>query len=179
MPTPPSDAFLSRHTHAERYSTVGSNFFRGAAFECIFASRPELARASVVAAGPLNTFKSFVRLLLRVFRRVMFADAPTGETFRVSLGIGPVAALARYQSIPPSPENWTLGQRRRLMKSAIRERSTLVPVEEEGDDGSSRRGNAGTKAHSRATGRSLCYVVRCRTASAPAVFHRSVGSLTL
>eukprot|EP00903_Cladosiphon_okamuranus_P016164 g14917.t1 len=93
--------------------------------------------------------------------RVMFADAQSSETFRVSLGIGPVAALARHLSIAPSPENWTLGQRRRLIKNIIRERSAIVPVEEEEVDGSGHPGKAGARTHRRAIGQSLYCMVRC------------------
>lgn len=80
---------------------------------------------------------------------------------RLSLGIGPVAALARHVSMAPSPESWTLGQRRRLIKSAIRDWSALVPVEEEKADGSSRRGKAGANPRRRMIGQSLYCVVRC------------------
>ena len=115
--------------------------------------------------------------------RVTFTDSQSSETFRVSLGIGPVAALARHLSIAPSPENWTLGQRRRLIKSAIRERSTLVPVEEEEegeeegegegeDDGSSYRRRIAARKRHRAIGRSL-FVVRC---AQRLLFARTCGS---
>lgn len=97
---------------------------------------------------------------------VTFADAPSSETFYVSLGIGPVAALARHLSIAPLPENWTLGQRRKLIKSAIRERSALEPIKGEESDGSGHRGNVGAKTRRRAIGRSVCCIVRCAESAA-------------
>lgn len=69
--------------------------------------------------------------------RVIFTDTPSGEEFRLSLGIGQIASLAQHASITSSPEDWTLGQRQKLIRSAIRGWSALVPADDEEADGRS------------------------------------------
>ena len=77
-----------------------------------------------------------------VSRRVNFTDATSGGTFRVSIGIGPVAALARHLSVASSHADWTLGQRRRVIGSAIRGGSALEPAPPEDHDGAGGRSSS-------------------------------------
>ncbi|CAN0003257.1 unnamed protein product [Ectocarpus fasciculatus] len=62
---------------------------------------------------------------------VTFTNPRSGATFRLSLGIGAVAAQARHVSVASSPEDWTLGQKRRVIKKVIQKNSKLVLVEED------------------------------------------------
>lgn len=62
---------------------------------------------------------------------VTFTDLRSGATFRLSLGIGAVAAQARHVSVPSSPETWTLGQKRKVIKKVIQKNAKLVLVEED------------------------------------------------
>ncbi|CAM9270914.1 unnamed protein product [Ectocarpus sp. 8 AP-2014] len=62
---------------------------------------------------------------------VIFTNPPSGATFRLSLGIGAVAAHARHVSVASSPETWTLGQKRKVIKTVMQKNSKLVLVEED------------------------------------------------
>eukprot|EP00904_Undaria_pinnatifida_P012539 jgi/Undpi1/8415/HiC_scaffold_25.g10883.m1 len=64
--------------------------------------------------------------------RIIFTNAPTGDTFSVTVGVG-VLAKTDFATLltNTTPRNWTLGQRRRIFKRAIAERAFFVPVEED------------------------------------------------
>ncbi|CAM9468122.1 unnamed protein product [Ectocarpus sp. 4 AP-2014] len=62
---------------------------------------------------------------------VVFTNPPSGATFRLSLGIGAVAAQARHVSVASSPDTWTLRQKRKVIKKVIQNNSKLMLVEED------------------------------------------------
>ncbi|CAM9787698.1 unnamed protein product, partial [Hapterophycus canaliculatus] len=64
--------------------------------------------------------------------QVCFTNPRSGEKFRVSLGFRLVSVFARrYLSVTSSPEDWTLRQRRRIIKRAVQDTSTLVVTDGE------------------------------------------------
>ena len=65
-----------------------------------------------------------------VVNRIIFTNAPTGDTYNITVGVGVLAATDCALAANASPRSWTLGQRRRVIKRAIVERSFFVPVEE-------------------------------------------------
>ncbi|CAN0358803.1 unnamed protein product [Ectocarpus sp. 12 AP-2014] len=62
---------------------------------------------------------------------VVFTNPPSGATFRLSLGIGAVAAQARHVSVALSPDTWTLRQKQKVIKRVIQNNSKLVLIEED------------------------------------------------
>ncbi|CAM9298102.1 unnamed protein product [Laminaria digitata] len=66
--------------------------------------------------------------------RMFFTNAPTGDTFSITVGVGVLAETHGALATNTTPRSWTLGQRRRIVKCAIAERSFLVPVEDDDSD---------------------------------------------
>ncbi|CAM9389734.1 unnamed protein product [Scytosiphon promiscuus] len=64
--------------------------------------------------------------------QVKFTNPRSGETYRVNLGFRLVSGFARRNlSVTSSPEDWTLGERRRIIKTAIKKTCALLGTEEE------------------------------------------------
>lgn len=66
--------------------------------------------------------------------RISFTNSPTGEIFEVTVGLRLVTSSACSAAMKIPPAEWTIGQRKRILRQVISEGSHLTHAQEDQED---------------------------------------------